>query len=366
MSEFSIGTNVGGVERQFTYHEVEPITMGAPLDDDYVPPIHRDIFQTIVESFKMPESQREPWAPKGQKGWVLADPISELIPESSIPLGPGIYPSTRQRRMVRNPTGTQGIATHVNLLIDVSGSMGNNGGGEYGFVDGYPMGGEDVARIAAACMVEACRMNGDSFAIFTFGRSANNIIRPACRDYDDVINWILGPELAGSGNQPFAGTEGSTNLQHGIRLVNEEMDRVKNQIKGAITIVICDGAPNAGERGNEERHHLFFNDWEAAKYGVAQGPTPGEAFAVARDDNYHRDNYGPVLYIWVGGPVSGIQSYVDHWNEIIRENNPGRNCSNCVLDFVVTGGSGASAFGGAIMDIASGTGGNSSILSNCE
>lgn len=365
MSQFSIGTNVGGVERQFTYHEVEPITMGAPLDEDYVPPIHRDIFQSIVESFKMPESQREPWAPKGQKGWVLADPISELIPESSIPLGPGIYPSTRQRRMVRNPTGTQGIATHVNLLIDVSGSMGNNGGGEYGYVDGYPMGGEDVARIAAACMVEACRMNGDSFAIFTFGRSAANIIRPACRDYDDVINWILGPELAGSGNQPFAGTEGSTNLQHGIRLVNEEMDRVRNQIKGAITIVICDGYPNGGDLCGNQRDHLFFNDCDQAKYGVAQGPSPGEAFSIARDDNYHRDNYGPVLYIWVAG-AGGNPDLVAQWNEIIRENNPGRNCSNCVLDFIVNGGSGANAFGGAIMDIASGTGGNSSILSNCE
>ena len=372
MSEFTF-TQIGGISRQFTYHHTEPMRDITPLDDDYVPPIHKDIFKTIMESFKMPESQRDPYAPKGQKGWQLGDPISELIMESAIPLGPGIIPYTRQRKMVRHQVGTHGIATHVNLLVDVSSSMNNQGDGQYGFIDGYPFGGEDMVRIAAAVVIEACSLNRDTFAIYEFGSSARTIISPASDNYAAALDWILGPSLAGNADAPFS-PSGYTNIQEGIRLVNEEMDLVRNQIQGAITIVLCDGEPYApganggGGVGPHRYNHLFFNDYGPAKVGVANGPTPGEVFAVARDDTYHRDNFGPIVYVWVGGENNRqyLEDLVNLWSEIIRDHNPGLNCSNCVLDFTIAGGEGATAFAGTLLDIANGTSGGSSILANCE
>ena len=95
----------------------------------------------------------------------MTDPISELILTSSVP--DPIIGETLQRTMRPTVEGKEGLATHLNILVDKSGSMGD--GLYYGISNtGYPMAGYHLAQICCAMMIAQAEIAKDTFAVWAF------------------------------------------------------------------------------------------------------------------------------------------------------------------------------------------------------
>lgn len=303
----------------YAFTVIDPMEL-SPFASKPMGNLFRDLFKEIgPKLIRLPYATRKPMEPKGQKGWSeLVDPISALIPESAVPLGP-ISPDTRQRKLIQVQTGKKGIASHLNLVIDVSGSMAD--GASYGFIetsDGRTVlgGGRFSTRWVAQLLIAQAKILGDSFSLFTFeGNNVRAITRGASRAYDETIQWLNSEDEdfvdskgeAAVMDMPFV-SGGGTPLALGLAACASTMEVNKRKIAGALTICICDGSPNGGTSAPLQSTNKFVESWnDDGTPNWMSGYNPTDDPKLWLNDTYLRRNFGPVLYVMVGGADSESQ-----------------------------------------------------------
>ena len=200
----------------------------------------------------------------------------------------------------------------------------SGGSGSYGYYKGFPLGGEDLARVVTPLMITMAKQNGDKFQVVTFvARGTIDWPGPAT-DYDEAISYYTNSANANSHSRPLAGTEGSTHPEHGLVLVKREMERYLEEedveVKAAVTIVISDGA-----------------------FTVS---------AVREMDTWLRQ-YGPVFYVFMSPDAGALSSVVTSMQTALNDWNPGLGCKNCVVDFAPDLGQGntVTGFAGALVEM---------------
>jgi len=148
--------------------------------------MYEDMAPLLIRS---PPSKRFPQQPTGRKSWdVLTDPISELILTSSVP--DPIIGETLQRTMRPTVEGKEGLATHLNILVDKSGSMGD--GLYYGISNtGYPMAGYHLAQICCAMMIAQAEISKDTFSVWAFNGGAETVWPGPSGEHKMAIDYFL-------------------------------------------------------------------------------------------------------------------------------------------------------------------------------
>lgn len=150
------------VEEEMADEALEPPKVD-PVDtlvDDLLPAIRfqGDIMETDL-------------SPTGLTEWIPGvDPVSELIEESMLPpLPPAV--TTLMRSYQRGEDMLPKGSGHVNIMIDLSGSMWSPAGEDS---EGNEHNVASVAQALTRIMVNACRAGKHSFAVFTFGTSGGD------------------------------------------------------------------------------------------------------------------------------------------------------------------------------------------------
>jgi len=313
-------------ENPFVFQSQEDLGGGPTIDIDDIP-LHKALYNKLAKLvIPSPRSKTDPWSEKGRRDWKPGyDPVTKLDPSTVAPgLVEGMPLQSRKRK---EPEGKGGKATFLNIIVDVSGSMGSpmqGGSGSYGYYKGLPLGGEDLARVVTPLMIRMAKQNGDRFQVITFGSHATIDWPGPATDYDDAISYYTNSSNANSSNRPLAGTQGSTRPELGMQLTKEEMKRYleeqKVAVKSAVTIVISDGA------------FTYQN--------------------VKESDDWLRQ-YGPVFYVFMNPEPGGLQGSVNQMRGYLKAWNPGLGCKNCVVDFAPDLGQGntVTGFAGALVDM---------------
>ncbi len=315
-------------ENPFVFMSSVPIEGGPIIDIESIP-LHKALYDKLVKLvIPSPRSKTDPWSMKGRREWRPGyDPVTKLDPTTVAPgLVEGMPLQSRRRK---EQEGTGGKATFLNIVVDVSGSMGSpmgsrGGGGGYGYYDGLPLGGEDLARVVTPLMIKVAKQNGDKFQVITYGSSAHIDWPGPATDYDDAIDYYTNSSIASDTNRPLAGVEGSTNTERGLTLAKEEMERYLDEenvdVKAAVTIVISDGAFN---------------------YRSCMTP-----------DEWLRQ-YGPVFYVFIAPDEGSMDGNVKQMQQELKIHNPSLGCKNCVVSFAPSVGAGGTVtgFAGALVDM---------------
>ena len=236
MGNFSTG-NVLVKDNPFIFYQDSEDRIETGNRQDYPNPL-RAIFDDLAPLlFESDPSTRYPQEFSGVKGFdILTDPLSALMVTSAVP--DPIIGITTQRRYRPTVQGEMGLSTHMNLLIDASGSMtnGSNGGSTYGFAkDGMPMGGVDVATIAAGLMVAQAGIAKDTFSVFDFETGFTPVWEGPSGDHKGFLDYIFSDFTEES--RPFS-PRGGTNLNTGLKGVYETLESY--EFDQAVTCVIMD------------------------------------------------------------------------------------------------------------------------------
>ena len=313
-------------ENPFVFQTHEPLPQGVPIDIEAVP-LHKALYDKLAKLvIPSPKSKTDPWSDKGRREWRPGyDPITKVDPTTVAPgLVEGMPLQSRRRK---EPQGEGGKATFLNLIVDVSGSMSSpmGGGGQcFGYYDGLPLGGEDLARVVTPLMIRMAKQNGDKFQVIRFGSSATVDWPGPATDYDDAIAYYTNSTTAGDGGRPLAGTESATNTARGLALTRFEMERYLEEenldVKAAVTIVISDGHFNYG--------------------------------SCMTDDTWLRQ-YGPVFYVFIAPKEGGLAGAVQGMREALKKTHGTLGCKNCVVDFAPSVGQGGTVtgFAGALVEM---------------
>ena len=314
-------------ENPFVFQTAEPV-VGGPIIDIETIPLHKALYEKLVKLvIPSPRSKTDPWSMKGRREWRPGyDPATKLDPTT---VAPGIVEGMPlQSRKRKEQEGIGGKATFLNIVVDVSGSMaspmGGGGGANYGYYDGLPLGGEDLARVVTPLMIRMAKQNGDKFQVITYGSSAHIDWPGPATDYDDAIDYYTNSTIAGDRDRPLAGVEGSTNTERGLTLTKEEMERYleeeKVEVKAAVTIVISDGAFN---------------------YRSCMGP-----------DEWLRE-FGPVFYVFIATDEGAMDGNVTMMQDELKMHNPTLGCKNCVVSFAPKVGQGGTvtSFAGSLVEM---------------
>ena len=121
---------------------------------------YEEIAPPLVEK---PKAPRTPLAPIRTSTWDPSSGMKGAKYPTFVPLPlPGTTPVTTAQARV--PRGKQGKNTMVNVIVDVSGSMGATAASW----KGYTFGRWEVARICTAIMLKQCLLGDDGFAIYEF------------------------------------------------------------------------------------------------------------------------------------------------------------------------------------------------------
>lgn len=316
-------------ENPFVFQTTEPIS-GGPIIDIETIPLHKALYEKLAKLvIPSPKSKTDPWSEKGRREWRPGyDPVTKLDPTT---VAPGLIEGMPlQSRRRKEPQGEGGKATFLNILVDVSGSMGSplgSGGSSYGYYDGLPLGGEDLARVVTPLMIRMAKQNGDKFQVITFGSGAQIDWPGPATDYDDAIDYYTNSTTASDKNRPLAGVEGSTNTARGLALTVQEMQRYLEEenveVKAAVTIVISDGAFNYGSCMDDN-------------YG----------------DGWLRD-YGPVFYVFIAPSEGQMEGNVQSMQMELKVAHPTLGCKDCVVSFAPTvgQGGGVAGFAGSLVEM---------------
>jgi len=195
----------------------------------------RAIFDDLAPLlFESEPSTRYPQEFSGVKGFdILNDPLSALMVTSSVP--DPVIGLTTQRRYRPTVQGEMGLATHMNLLVDASGSM-DASMMVYGHAkDGTPLGGVDVATIAAGLMVAQCAIAKDTFSVFDFESSGHIVWEGPSGDHKGFLDFIFADYTESS--RPFA-PRGATNLYDGLKTTYDSLETY--DFDQTVTCVIID------------------------------------------------------------------------------------------------------------------------------
>lgn len=313
-------------ENPFVFQTQEPLPSGVPIEIESIP-LHKALYDKLAKLvIPSPKSKTDPWSDKGRREWRPGyDPVTKLDPTTVAPgLVEGMPLQSRRRK---EPQGEGGKATFLNIIVDISGSMSSplSGGGQsYGYYDGLPLGGEDLARVVTPLMIRMAKQNGDKFQVVTFGQGAYVDWPGPATDYDDAIAYYTNSSTAGDAARPLAGNEGSTNTEKGLALTRLEMERYLNEenveVKAAVTIVISDGHFNYG--------------------------------SCMMNDSWLRQ-YGPVFYVFMSPTVGGLSGAVAGMRDWLVKTHKGLGCKNCVVSFAPKMGQSGSVtdFAGSLVEM---------------
>ncbi len=339
MGEFNVGEKVA--ENPFIFYEEEEL-INQGLERLSPPSPHKAIYEKLAPLLlRSPPAKRYPQEPSGTKAWdVLIDPMSALMPTSAVP--DPIIGLTTQRTMRPTVTGKEGLATHLNIVVDVSGSMGgpeNNGGLCYGYApSGFGMSGEDIAIVCCAMMISQAALSGDSFAIYSFSRSANVVWEGPSQDYSGALEYILGNYSPTDTTRPFA-VGGGTSIQSALDLVGTTLEGY--EFDQCVTVLITDGS---------------FSSTHAADTAIFN-------HAYTYNDEQIRQ-MGPLFYVVLGSPLDKARSdlSVQSFQNALKEHY-NRSMNGCVMAFdVVVGEDGNfTDFAGTLVDMARVNSGDSEI-----
>jgi len=240
MGDFSTG-DVLVKENPFIFYEESEKKIETGKRSDYPNPL-KAIFDDLAPLlFESEPSTRYPQELSGVKGFdILNDPLSALMVSSAVP--DPVIGLTTQRRYRPTVQGEMGLSTHMNLLVDHSGSMSVDSMC-YGYAqDGTPLGGVDVATIAAGLMVAQCGIAKDTFSVFEFDHSADVVWEGPSGDHKGFLDWIFSDFIDES--RPFA-PKGSTTLQTGLKLMYDSMEGY--DFDQTVSCVIIDATLDKGQ-----------------------------------------------------------------------------------------------------------------------
>lgn len=215
MGSFSTTTDD---DNPFTWNEEGEYIEEGKERDEYPNPL-RAIYDDLAPLlFESDPSTRYPKEFSAVKGFdILIDPLSALMPSSAVP--DPVIGLTTQRSYRPSIQGVEGLATHMNILVDSSGSM--DSGTIYGYgKTGFPLAGVDIATIATAMMVAQCGIAKDSFSIFEFGRTTAPVWEGPSMEHQACIDWLMG-DFSGE-SRPFKPLNG-TPLAQGLALAYNSM-----------------------------------------------------------------------------------------------------------------------------------------------
>lgn len=267
----------------------DPFTWTEPIGDYDVTPkpfeydnplkaFYEEIAPPVLER---PKAPRLPLAPIRTAQWDPAQGMKGAKYPTFVPLPlPGTTPVTSAQARV--PRGTSGKNTMVNLIVDVSGSMGANAASW----QGYSFARWEVARICAAIMVKQCQLQDDFFAIYNFQSHAAEEWPGPSLAHADCINWMTSYNPSGMsggyrgrsfGYPPFY-PRGGTNIASGLRLCIEGMKR--KRMDKAVTILITDM-------------------WDASGDYIYNAAFSSSGEGTKSCDEVLR-SYGPVFYLAIG------------------------------------------------------------------
>ena len=340
MGEFNVGEKIA--ENPFIFYDEEEL-INQGLERLAPPSPHRAIYEKLAPLLlRSPPAKRYPQEPSGTKGWdVLIDPMSALMPTSAVP--DPIIGLTTQRTMRPTVTGKEGLATHLNIVVDVSGSMGgpeNNGGLCYGYTQaGFGMSGEDIAVVCCAMMVSQAALSGDSFAIYSFNRTGKVVWAGPSQDYSGALEYILGNYSPTDSDRPFA-VSGGTSIPSALNIVGTTLEGY--EFDQCVTVLITDGS---------------FGNVYSAESAIFDS-------AFQYNDVDIR-GMGPLFYVVLGSPHGKQQqeNSVSSFQQALK-NHYGRVMDGCVMGFsVVVGEDGNfTDFAGTLVDMARVNSGDSDIV----
>jgi len=317
--------------------------------------MYEDLAPLLLRS---PPSKRYPQQPSGMKAWdILTDPISELVFTSAIP--DPVIGGTLQRTMRPTVEGKEGLATHLNILVDCSGSMGD--GTYYGTSPtGFPLAGYHLAQIVTAMMIAQAELAKDTFAVWGFDSGTYRIWEGPSGEHDRAIDYFL--DLSPQESSPFK-PNGTTHLYLGINKIG--LDLADYTFDQSVTVILLDAA---WDDKNEVRRQLFATHDSSRKKEMQY------------TDRQLRE-MGPVFYVVIGSPytddgtvsgVDGEEGEMDKTIRLMREvltEEYKQNMSGCVLDFALVvdaeGGGNMMEFGGALVEMAQVNAGLNTSLKPC-
>ena len=295
--------------------------------------MYEDLAPLLLRS---PPSKRYPQQPTGRKGWdILTDPVSELVFTSAVP--DPVIGETLQRTMRPTVEGKEGLATHLNILVDCSSSM--NDGVIYGVTKtGFPLAGYHIAQICTAMMIAQAELAKDTFSVWGFnsggfalwpgaGSKGNMAVQntPA-QNHKEAIDYFLAEVPAKQ--SPFRPQNG-THLDNGLNKVGQDLRGF--EFDQSVTVAIMDGSWSSVDKVNRDifSEHEF-NDEDLRKQG-------------------------PLFYVIIGSPYQ--QDTLDRTVKVFREalsQHYGQDMSGCVLDFALVIGEDGNMedVGGALVQMA--------------
>jgi len=293
---------------------------------------------------RSPPSKRYPQQPTGMKDWdVLTDPISELVYTSAVP--DPIIGQTLQRVMRPTVEGKEGLATHLNILVDCSGSMDDDT--YYGVSPtGFPLAGYHLAQICTAMMIAQAGLAKDSFAVWGFNSKGFKVWDGPSQEHERAIDYFL--DLTPASECPFI-PDGGTSIYAGLNQVGKDLRDY--EFDQSVTVVIMDGVLKTVDGGvswGNATHQLFNTDTEFNDEGIRK--------------------MGPLFYVVIGS--ADDQAELDLTLEVMRgaiSKFYGREMDGCCLDFALVAGEDGNMkeFGGALVQMAQVNAGINTTLKPC-
>ena len=323
MGTFGSGERFG--DNPFVCFESSEYILNPQSQQDMPNPLramYEDLAPLLLRS---PPSKRFPQQPTGRKSWdVLTDPISELIVTSAVP--DPILGETLQRTMRPTVQGKEGLATHLNILVDCSASMGD--GTIYGMTNtGFPMAGYHLAQICTAMMIAQAAISKDTFAVWGFNSNGFTCWYGPSGEHQIAIDYFL--DNTPAKNSPFRPNNG-THIYAGLDQVGVDLEGYN--FDQSVTVVIMDGAVNSESAVRKQ----FFSS--SMKY----------------NDRDLRA-MGPVFYVFLSNQQmeSDINDTIKMMDKVFSEEY-GRNMEGFSKNFVVTVGDDGSVagFAGTLCDMA--------------
>ena len=322
MGTFGSGERYG--DNPFIFFESGEYIINPQSQQDMPNPLramYEDLAPLLIRS---PPSKRYPQQPTGRKSWdVLTDPISELIVTSAVP--DPILGETLQKTMRPTVQGKEGLATHLNILVDCSGSMG---GHIYGMTNtGFPMQGYHLAQVCTAMMIAQAEIAKDTFAVWGFASSGFKVWDGPSGEHKMAIDYFC--DNTPADQSPFRPHNG-THIYAGLDTVGVDLEGYN--FDQSVTIVIMDGAVSS-ESGVRRQ---FFD--ESMKYNDRQLRA-----------------MGPVFYVFLSDPTmeKSIRDTVEMMDKVFSKEY-GKDMKGFAHDFVVTVGEDGSVagFAGTLCDMA--------------
>lgn len=222
-----------------------------------VPPPTKDALETLLEKL-IPalrlggEAKLTDLSPSGITEWIPGvDPMDEMLPESFLPpLPPAV---TTQKRVYRRGKDEEGGASgHVNIMVDLSGSMTAPIGPDE---NGQMCNIITAAQALTVIVANACMAGGHTISVFGYGSDSGDQVGAAGRttrqiwgfspeemkDHQGLKNDIRIQRAEGDDMSGGWGSMGGTYHGPGMRRVYEYMDTVApSEIKAATCIFISD------------------------------------------------------------------------------------------------------------------------------